>query len=75
MQPANGVIAAVVADVSAGSIATAQADSERFIEDCLKRAGIRLVRITATTPPLPDAVRALVIEAAEQAGGRAGKGG
>lgn len=60
------VVAAVVITDSS-PLDVAQADNSRFTEECLRSAGIRLVRIDAAAPPRHHQVRDLVYGAAGQA--------
>lgn len=57
------VIAAVLIDKNA-ALDAALAANERFVEECLKTAGIRLVRIDPATPPRHHQVRNLVYDVA-----------
>jgi hypothetical protein len=73
----NSELEVVVAVVTGESTVTgmAQAENARFMEDCLKLAGIRLVRINSKAPPLQHQVRNLVYAVAGQMSGREGKVG
>ena len=71
----NSEMEVVVAVVTGESTMTgmAQIENARFVEDCLKLAGIRLVRINSKVLPLPHQVRNLVYAVAGQSGDREGK--